>query len=260
MSPKPQQTQHKEKSKMPPQQNTQKTDGKPNTPPPAVEEKKTAERKLPPITEQTPEAAAAEAAAAVAAAAVEAAKVAAAAKPVKPTVPKAELKTGNPLGSGESQFVREGSAVHRVYQYLTLPLEKAMTVEEMAKDLHTHMPTHPFESVLTNVRVEIAVSKRKRGMDIGRDAKGRYNVNIPVTERSKARVLSPEQAAEKATKDAAREVAKKARLEALSKVRADKAAEKTAAAAAKEADAKKTPEQVAAELKAAGLISDAKVS
>jgi membrane protein involved in colicin uptake len=189
----------------------------------------------------------------------EAAKKAAAEKPAKPVTPKVELKCGNPLGSAPSQHVRQGSAVHRIYEYLTLPLEKAMTVEEMAKDLHSHMPTHPFESVLTNVRVEIAASKRKRGMWVGRDAQGRYNVNIK--EQNRARVLTPEEQKAKEEKQKAREAAK---AERLVKLQADREAKKKAKEEAKEsaekakaeqkaADEKLTPEQVQAELAKQGI-------
>lgn len=244
------QNQNKDK-KMAPQNQKQSTPAvavAPTTPP--VDSK--------PKTLVVVEVPAAETAAKDAAAAVAAAADAAQQKPPKaekPKVEKVELKCGNPLGSKESQFVRKGSAVELIYGFLTLPVEKAMTVEQMAKVLHDGaFANHPLESVTTNVRVEIAASKSKRGMHVGRDAQGRYNVNI--AEQNRGRVLTPEQQAEKVAKDAAREVKKAERLKALNAKRTEKKAAKDAAAAAKaagEADAKKTPEQIAAELKAAGV-------
>lgn len=238
---------------------TKTAGSKPTAPPPPAEVKKESKLKVEDVVKTEAQLAAEKQKA------DEAAKIQHTPVAAKPAAKKVTLEIGTPKGSVK-QEVREGCAIHRIYDMLNAPREQALTVEQMAAKLHEADPSRPLASQTTNVRVEIAAFRSLRGMHVGRDAQGRYSFNI--TEQLRAKVLTEEQQKAKVEKDAQREANKKARLEALTTARNKKAEEKKAkkeaeaaakkvaadAEAAKKAeDAKKTPEQVAAELAKAGV-------
>lgn len=244
-------TQHKPKEKSMAEQLAKQNDPSKSSPPPQTDGRKLAVKDIDP---NSPEGKAA----AAKAVAEEESKARQKPPSAQPKYDKVELKTGTPFGSS-TITMRKGCEAHRIYEMLTLPLEKALTVDQMAQELKKAHPEKDLGSLTTNVRVEIAAFRgaTRGGMHVGRNVQGQYNVNIK--ELNRGRVLTPEQQKIRDEKAAKREVIKVERLAALkAKREADKVVKAKAKEDAKKAEAAKTPEQVKAELEKMGV--KAKVS
>lgn len=123
---------------------------------------------------------------------------------------------------------RKGTLTSRIYDFMQLPADQAMTLEQMRDQLLVEFPEKAGnpDGVMTTVRCQITRQPAERNFVLGRNAAGQYSVHI--VGRDNSRVLSPE-AQEK--------------RDAKAKAKTDRAAEKTVAREAKaklKADAKAT--------------------
>lgn len=138
-------------------------------------------------------------------------------------------------GEREATAMREGSIKLEVYRLFDLPIEQALTAEEMVEKLAVKFPHKTKEALHTSVRGRVSSFKRRYGVEIGRDEKGRINTHIKGLARPP---LSPEKQAEKAKKEAERAAAKALAAEAKAKAKAESKAAADAAALAAASQAK----------------------
>lgn len=152
---------------------------------------------------------------------------------VKPEKPKVEW-----IVTPNGTRIHPGSVMASQYEMFTLPLEKAMTLDEIVDELCKRHPRESRERHKFTVRRRSASFRAKYGIDIGIDEKGRINTNIQGRAKH-ARVEDPAKAEARAKAKAEREeqkaAEKAARQEARAKAKAEKEAEKAAAKAAAEA-------------------------
>ncbi len=137
---------------------------------------------------------------------------------------------------------RKGTITHRIYEFMNLPADKAMTLEQMRDQLVKEFPGNGVnpDGVMTTVRCQITRQPTERKFDLGRNAAGQYSVHI--AGRDNSRVRSPEAQEKLDAKIAAKAEKAKAKLDA----REAKVKAKTDAAALK-AQAKLDAAKVAAD-------------
>lgn len=155
---------------------------------------------------------------------------------------------------------RKGTITHRIYEFMQLPEDQALTLEEMQAKLIAEFPENGKnpDGVMTTVRCQITRQPTERGFTLGRSKDGKYSVHI--AGRDNSRVLSPEAAKKRDDKVKAKAEAKalreKARTDKLDAKRVAKEATEAAkikAVADKVAADKLIADKVAADQKAAGV-------
>lgn len=145
---------------------------------------------------------------------------------------------------------RDGTVTYRVYQMQALPANKALTLKEMHEKLCAEFATGEAgastpEQLLITLRCQLQRQGPARGFKLGRDAKGRLSMHIEGYD--KTRVLSAEQLAEKAKREAAKAEAKAEKEKAKAEAKAAKLAEKAAAKAKADAEKAEAAAKAAAE-------------